>query len=193
MRGVPVRGVLAERKLVGSDVGIDIAATDGEKWTEEGEAVVEVGDGRHAGKAVGAGTSAKIGENGFGLVVEVMGEEDELGAVLLGGAEEKGVALVAGGGFDGLAVGFGERGDFGPFDLEREMVSLGEAADEGRVLAGVASSQAMVEVAEDEVLVSCVEEEMKECHGVSSAGDGEEGLPAGEGGEESGGQRCCGN
>ncbi len=172
--GGGVGGVFAEAEFVGGDVGVDVGATPGEEGAVEDEAVVEGLDGFHAGDAGESGAATGVGEDGFGLVFGVVGEEEVGGLVFFGGPKEKGVAGVAGGGFEREALGFGEGGDIGFGDFAGEGVFFGEAADEGGVLIRLFATEGVIEVADDEIGVALGEEPVEEDDGVAAAGDGDE-------------------
>ena len=174
--GGGVGRVLAEAEFVGGDVSVDVGAAPGEEGAVEDEAVVEGLDGFHAGDAGEAGAAAGVGEDGFGLVFGVVGEEEVGGLVFGGGLKEEGVAGLAGGGFEGEARGFGEGGDVGFGDFAGEGILFGEAADEGGVLVGLFATEGVIEVADDEVGVALGEEPVEERDGVAAAGEGDEEL-----------------
>lgn len=172
--GGGVGGVFAEAEFVRGDVGVDVGAAPGEEGAVEDEAVVEGLDGFHAGDAGEAGAATGIGEDGFGLVFGVVGEEEVGGLVLFGGLKEEGVAGVAGGGFERETPGFGEGCDIGFGDFAGKGMFFGEAADEGGVLVRLFATEGVVEVADNEVGVALGEEPVEEDDGVAAAGDGDE-------------------
>jgi hypothetical protein len=174
MGGGGVGGIVAEAQAMGGDVGVDFGAPPGEERAVKDEAVVELLEGFHAGETGEAGASAGVGEHGLSLVLGMMGEEDMRRVVFGGGLQEKGVAGLAGGGFERQAVFGGESGDIGFGDLAGEAEGLGEVADEAGIEAGVATAEAVVEVADDEVGAALSEEPVKENDGVAATGDGDE-------------------
>jgi hypothetical protein len=110
--------------------------------------------GFHARESRETGTTAGVGENGFRLIFGVMGEEDVGCAMLLGGLLEKAVTSLTGGGFQGEAFGFGEGSDVGFSDFAEKGMLFGETANESGVLIGLFTTEAVVQVAEDEVAVA---------------------------------------
>lgn len=173
--GGGVAGVVAELEAAGFEIAVDLAAAEVEQGADEMEAVVQALNRPHAAKTCEAAAAAEIGEDGFRLVVGVMGEDDDPGVVLFGHAEEEVMARLACGSFDGDAAFFGEGCYIGVLDLAGELVLFGELLDEGGVAVGFLTAQAVVEVAEDEVGEAGVEEQMQEGHGVATAGEAEQG------------------
>lgn len=164
-----IAGVLAKGEVVLSDVGVDLAAPPGKKGTMEDEAVAQGLLGFDAGDAGESAAAAGVGEHGFGLVLGVMGEENVRGAVAGGHVAKKTVAGLAGGSLDGELLGFGEGGDIGFLHLAGEIPFFGEATDQGCVLAGFETAQAVVEVADDEGAVPLANEPVEKCDGVAAA------------------------
>lgn len=91
--------------------------------------------------------------------------------MLLRHAVKEGVALIAGTGLQGELGCLGEGGDTSGVDFAVEFVPRGQPPDEDRVLAGFIATQAMIEVANDELVPAARHEKVKQGHGITSAGD----------------------
>lgn len=169
--GFGVGGVFAEGDCLFFEEGGDLGAAEVEEGAEEGEGGAGDVDCLlfpDAGESGGSAEEAE--EDGLGLVICVMGEEDVVGAGFLGALPEEVVSGIAGGGLEGEGGG----GEVGLFGEEGEVEGGGELLDEELVGVRSGSAEAVVEVAEGEVLEAGLVKEVEEADGVPSAGDAEE-------------------
>lgn len=95
--GLGIGRVLVEGKGVSGDVGIDLRAADGEEGAVDGEATA-FGPGLHSAQA--GGSAEEIEEDGLGLVVGVMGDDEVWGLIFPGAFTEEIVASLSSGQFD---------------------------------------------------------------------------------------------
>ena len=173
---VEVGGVGAEEDVLVMEKGEELSFPEIEKWASdlEGETIDRAfREATDAGESGGAGAAEEMEEDGFGLVVGVMSEE-ESGAI--SGVSDFGEELVAGvasGGFDGLSGLGGEGGDVLAAGGAGEAEIFGEIGDELGILVAV-RSQGVIEVTDREVLVAGFEEEMEESDGIGTTGDADE-------------------
>ena len=173
---VEVGGVGAEEDVLVMEESEELSFPEIEKWASdlEGETIDRAfREATDAGESGGAGAAEEMEEDGFGLVVGVMSEE-ESGAI--SGVSDFGEELVAGvasGGFDGLSGLGGEGGDVLAAGGAGEAEIFGEIGDELSILVAV-RSQGVIEVTDREVLVAGFEEEMEERDGIGTTGDADE-------------------
>ena len=173
---VEVGGVGAEEDVLVMEESEELSFPEIEKWASdlEGETIDRAfREATDAGESGGAGAAEEMEEDGFGLVVGVMSEE-ESGAI--SGVSDFGEELVAGvasGGFDGLSGLGGEGGDVLAAGDAGEAEIFGEIGDELSILVAV-RSQGVIEVTDREVLVAGFEEEMEERDGIGTTGDADE-------------------
>jgi hypothetical protein len=148
----------------------EIAFSEVEEWAENLERVAsecEVGDGAHGGEAPRTGAAEKAEEEGFGLVVGVVGEGNVGCAAFEGGLAEETETFTAAGGFEGFAVECCAVGDIDRAGDERD-AAWGAKGAEG-VLIGVAfgnGAEAVIEVGGNEGVLAIGVEEVEECGGV---------------------------
>lgn len=106
MVGGGVGGVFAKVDAVRQDELIDFAAAYMEQGTELDEAVVRGGTEAHAAESGESGAAEEIPEDGLGLIVGVMREEDKRRAMLQRHATEKVISRAPAGEFDGDVLSF---------------------------------------------------------------------------------------
>jgi hypothetical protein len=173
---VEVGGISAEEDVLVMEESEELSFPEIEKWASdlEGETIERAfREAPDAGESGGAGATEEMEEDGFGLVVGVMSEE-ESGAI--SGVSDFGEELVAGvasGGFDGLSGLGGEGGDVLAAGDAGEAEIFGEIGDELGIVVAV-RSQGVIEVTDREVLVAGFEEEMEESDGIGTTGDADE-------------------
>jgi hypothetical protein len=78
---------------------------------EGGASESEVGHGTHGGESACTGSAEESEEQGFGLVVCVVGEGDVAGVTFAGGFTEETQPFAAAGGFEGFVVAACALGD----------------------------------------------------------------------------------
>jgi hypothetical protein len=166
--------VFAPGLLKLGEVGAEGVAAEGEQRAEKGEAI-EGDGGLHAGEAIDARAAEEAEEDGFSLIIRVVGEDDGGG---VGGCGDGAQGAEAGGARGGFAGGFRESETFGDAgEIERG----GESADEGGIGRGGGAADAVVDVGDLKrpvPMVGAIDgvEEAKQGDGVGTAGDGEEEL-----------------
>lgn len=102
--GGGIAGVFPEAEVVRFDVVINLGTTPVQEGTDDFEMGADPLLVTHPGESLEAGTPAKIGEDGLGLVIGVMGHEDIRGMVFHGHAGEEVVPCFPGSSLDGHAV-----------------------------------------------------------------------------------------
>jgi hypothetical protein len=79
--------------------------------------------------------------------------------------------------FDGLLAPCGQRFHIRAANLDFEFVRLRELANERRVGAARFAAQFVIEMTDDELLVTAREEPMQKRHGIATAGDADQAAP----------------
>jgi len=143
--GGVIRRVIAEGDSSVLKIPADRGAAGAEERAEEGEGSHFL-PRPHSSQAGGASEEAE--ENGLGLVIGVVGEEDFGDAGLVRASLEKVVASLAGGGLEGKGFLFRESGDIAVINQGCEAMIGSEGAHEVFIAGRLGSSQAVVEVAE---------------------------------------------
>jgi len=173
---VEVGGVGAEEEILVMEKGEELSFPEIEKWASdlEGETIDRAfREATDASESGGAGATEKMEEDGFGLIVGVMSEEESGAISGVSDFGEELVAGVAGGGFDGLSGLGGEGGDVLAGGDVGEVEIFGEIGDELGIVVAV-RSQGVIEVTDREVLVASFEEKMEESDGIGTPGDADE-------------------
>ena len=174
-----IRGVFTVFELVLGGVGFDLAAPGPEKRAEKGERTAADFEGSflgHAAEPGGTGAAEEILQDGLGLVFGVVGEIDAIGAVDPGGFGKAGVAGTAGGELQGNSLVCGESFHVFPDDVRGIAVFLCELLDEAGVGGRGATTEAVVEVNDDEFFCSGAVEQVQQNYGIPAARDGDEGF-----------------
>ena len=175
---VGVGGVFAPGLGLGLQEEAQAGAGGGEQGAQDAT-VRDFEDGGDGGDAFGPGSAEELHQDGLGLVVQRVSGEHGVG--LAGGDEaaEGFVAEVAGGFFEGFAVGGGVGARIDGVDGEGNLEAGAEGFDKGLVLLGFLAAEGVIDVNGGKTDAERVAgqrvggvEEQEECDGVGSAGDG---------------------
>jgi len=141
---------VADGEIVESGVVKQDRARKVEEGADDGEGA-EAGDGADAGEAAEAGAAEEAEEDGFGLVIRVMSEEDRGCLLLAGDVTEPAEAAAAGGVFERKMVLAGIGGDINACSDERNAMRVAEGgAGFGVGITGGAAEE-MIEMYGDDV------------------------------------------
>jgi hypothetical protein len=192
-----VGGIFAEGEGTAGGPRGDGIAGHAEQWAAEREWFPRARgkQGRNGFHAAETGAAAQqIGEDGFHLIVGVVGEENRAAAVSAGAGSEETVTRMPPCRFKRKTVPFRLSPDVCGSFHEGKREPDGQLPDESGVLVRVAVAQLVIEVADDDAVVDgCFVQGVQQDDRVDSSGDGgEQGCIAGVGGEE-GADGCGGH
>ena len=148
--GVGVRGIFPPGLAEGLEIGFDLSAPGTEKGAQDaafglsGDGDGE--DGVNASEAFGPGAAKELHKNGLGLVVHGVGGDDRVGFAALKECPEDLVAGVAGGLFEGFAMGGGAGGNIYVAKVERNAQTAAKLFNEALIGVGFFAANAVVDV-----------------------------------------------
>jgi hypothetical protein len=143
--GVPIGGVFAPRLFAGPEVGTEIGTPGVQEWADN-----RAGSGVNAGETGESGSSKKVSQDGFGLIVGGVSDGDRREVFFLGQLREKLVARPTGGVFQIGFLAFGFGGDVIAADMELQAVASGKFGDEVFVGVGGFAAKLVIEVEDSE-------------------------------------------
>jgi hypothetical protein len=156
-------------------VGVDAAAPDSQKGPQDSEFAPlhpEFGGELHALQP--GRTTEEIEEDGLGIVITVVGQEEAVAFAAFGAFREELVPGLSGRGLEGQALFVGKALNVHPTDLEGELVLFGEVTDEGRIVAGEQAPELVVEMAEGDLPTTGREEGVQESYRIPAPGNPEQ-------------------
>ncbi len=138
--------------------------------------IVDSPDGNiaHGGETGETGAAKKVNQKRLDQVVGVMCEKDCVTASLFRDFCKERIARLTRGSFDRHLLFSRDRADIRRSDFKIDIVFRREFFDKARVGIARASAQLVIQVADDQLLVTNVDKVMKERDGIASAGNADE-------------------
>src|SRR5438874_10280286 len=135
------------------------------------------GNATHGGEARRSCSTKQIEQGRFDQIIGMMGEENGAAATSPRDEGEEGKTSGACRRLDGQFRFGGEFANVSQPDLARQVERAGQSRDKARVCLGTASTQLVIEVADDEAIVAVREKLMQKSHGIAAGRDADE-VPA---------------
>lgn len=104
----------------------------------------------------------------------MMGEKDSRCPVGEANFPKEALPFLTGRSLQRMPCLLGKAGDVLSLDLERQTVFLGQTAHECGILARLSTAQTVVEMRNHEILPSPADQEMKQGHGIATAGNSDD-------------------
>ena len=117
-------------------------------------------------------------EEGLNLIIGLVRKKERGHPLAARNPRKKIVPGVAGGGLDGNSVPGSTRGDIDAIQHAPQVQRGRKSRHEARVVPRRAAPQAVIKVADDELAISALDEQMKQRDGITPAGDADEVPPA---------------
>ena len=152
-------------------IGIELLPSNIQKWTDLQQIITESRHLLHADNALQRCASKQIPENGLGVVVGMMGEENESGSRLPSYGLKENIPTLAGRCLCGKLRRCRKRRDVLAADHAGQIVTVGQPAHEGRILPRLPAAQTMIEMRNSEVSPALSDKEVQQSDRIPTARD----------------------